>query len=85
MQNEQKSYRARQMKFQRIAPNGSVETLHHVGLARRPTQPHPNCFELIFQIQWDEVPEGPALFQISITDTLAKQTVSADVPYVLSR
>ena len=74
-----------EMKFQRIAPDGSIETLHGVGLAKRPTQPYSNCFELIFQIQWNEVPEGSALFQISITDNLANETVSANVPYVLSR
>ena len=72
-----------EMKFEIFRPNGTMETIHQVGLLKKPGQPEPNCFELTFQINWDEVPEGPGLFRMLLTDVLAGKTVRASSPYVL--
>jgi len=73
-----------EMKFERLAPDGSTQTLRRVGLLRRPEQPEPNCFELALQAQWDDAPAGSALFQMSLTDLLAKKTATSSSPIVLA-
>ena len=74
-----------EMKFERVAPDGSRQTLRRVALLRKPDSPDPNCFELTLQANWDEEPDGSALFQMSLTDVLAKKTVVSTTPIVLGR
>lgn len=72
-----------EMKFERIGPEGSPITLRRVGLLRNPGQPEPGCFELALQAQWTDVPPGPALLQMSLTDVLAKKTATSSGAFVL--
>ncbi len=73
-----------EMKFRRIGPDGAEQTIHNIGLLRRPTQPEPNCFELLFQINWEEVPLGPGAFELAFTDVLAQKTLKVSSAYVLT-
>lgn len=72
-----------EMKFERIDAEGNIETLHQVGLFKKPELLTPNCHELLFQIQWEEVPLGPALLQLSLTDLISGETLVATSPYEL--
>ena len=72
-----------EMKFERIDRDWTVETIRDVGLAKPPEQPEVNCFELVFQIDWAEVTPGPGLFQLSLTDSMAKRTVQGRSAYRL--
>jgi hypothetical protein len=72
-----------EMKFEMVGPDGSSRVMKNVGLLRRPEQPEPGCFELVFQVRWDELPPGPGLFQLSISDKLANRTVTASGPVLL--
>ena len=72
-----------EMKFERIGPGGESVTLRRVGLLRSPEQPEPGCFELALQAQWSDTPPSAALFQMSLTDLLAKKTAQGSGPFVL--
>ena len=72
-----------EMKFERVDPDWNVETLRNVALAKPPEQPEVNCFELIFQIDWADVTPGAGMFQLSITDLMAKRTVDGRSHYWL--
>jgi VWFA-related protein len=72
-----------EMKFRRIDPEGGEETIRSVGLLKQPSQPYPGCFELVFQIHWEETPTGPALLQLTLTDLIAQKQVEVSSPYVL--
>jgi VWFA-related protein len=72
-----------EMKFERIDAEGNIETLHQVGLFKKPEHLALNCHELLFQVQWDEVPLGPALLQLSLTDLISGKTLVAASPYEL--
>ncbi len=73
-----------EIKFQWMNAEGKLETLHQVSLVQKPDQPEPNCHQLIFQVKWDEVPNGPALLQLSLTDLVAQKTALVASPYVLT-
>ena len=73
-----------EIKFQWMNAEGKLETLHQVSLVQKPDQPEPNCHQLIFQVKWDEVPNGPALLQLSLTDLVAQKTAFVASPYVLT-
>ena len=72
-----------EMKFERVDPDWNVETIRDVALAKPPEQPEVNCFELIFQIDWANVTPGAGLFQLSVTDSMAKRTVAGRSRYWL--
>ncbi len=73
-----------EMKFRWIGPDGQEQTIRNIGLLRQPTQPEPNCFELLFQINWEDVPVGPGAFELALTDVLAQKTLTVSSAYVLT-
>lgn len=72
-----------EMKFERIDEHDALSTLRQVGLLRRPDSPEPGCFELAFEVKWDEIPTGPAVFRMTLTDLLAKKTERSGAAFVL--
>jgi hypothetical protein len=73
-----------EMIVRRIGPDGSEQMIPNAGLLKRPSQPHPNCYELLFVVHWNDVPNGPALLELTLADVIAEETVQVSSPYVLT-
>lgn len=72
-----------EMKFEWLTSDGAHNTLRKVGLIKPPHQPDPGCFELLFQVQWDDAPPGSGLIRMSLVDSLAKKSVLASSALIL--
>jgi hypothetical protein len=73
-----------EMKFEWVDPEGQFGTIHKVALYQKPEEAWPGCYELIFQLNWSEVPIGPALLRFTLTDVLAGKTTQVESPYLLT-
>jgi VWFA-related protein len=72
-----------EMKFEWLSSDGGANTLRKVGLVKPPRKPEDRCYELLFQVQWDDVPPGSGVISMSLVDTLANESVLATSALIL--
>jgi len=74
-----------QMKFEAVDSAGRATPITQIGLVKTPTQPQPNVHELLFQFSANDLAPDTYAFRITLTDTLANKTVSAEAPFVFQK
>jgi VWFA-related protein len=74
-----------QMKFEAVDSAGRATPISQIGLAKKPTQPQPDVHELLFQFAVDDLVPDTYIFRITLTDTLAAATVSAETPFIFQK
>ena len=74
-----------QMKFEAIDSAGRATPITQIGLAKSPSQPQPDVHELLFQFSVDDLVPDTYVFRITLTDTLAATTVSAETPFIFQK
>ena len=75
------------MKFETVNANGDVKTLGRVALAEREEDQEHGIFKLMFQVDFSDQGLGPGrhLLRFTLTDNLAGNAVSAEVPFTVKQ
>lgn len=69
------------MKFEVVDYTGTSYKAVNI-LSIKSLQPKPNLFELLIQYEIKSLPPGPYQLKVTLTDTLAKQTVTTSSPFM---
>jgi len=70
------------MKFEVLTSSGESIPITNIGLVKSPEQPQPGVHELMLQFKLKDILPGTHLLKVTITDILAKETVSASTHFI---
>lgn len=71
-----------EITFETIDQKGNLKVLEDINLVKKPARVEPNAFEFLFVFDLVDLQPGQYQFKVTLTDTLAKRTVTSSAPFV---
>lgn len=71
-----------EIKFEVIDREGNSTIIEDIDLVKEPAKIGPNAFELIFVFDLENIHPGQYQFKVTLTDTLARQSVTSSAPFI---
>lgn len=70
-----------EIKFETVDQEGNLKVIDDINLVKRPARVEPNVFEFLFVFNLEDLQPGQYQFKVTLTDNLAKQTVTSSAPF----
>ncbi len=72
-----------EMSFEVVDIEGKSIPLKNVRIFKKPTQVEPGVFDLLFQVNFGHLPQGPYQLTLSFKDVLASQTIVIKTRFII--